>query len=562
MPDDLLKPAAQTPHDFLLPDLGEGLTEAEIVSWLVKPGDVIAIDQIVVEVESAKSVVELPSPFGGRVVTLHAAAGEVVHKGSPLITVVPVGAELPTDDLTGRPADVAGSADASGLADVAADGPADAARATDAAESAYAAPLAVDRPLDSGMAAGSGAVLVGYGTSESTVRLKRPAGGRFGARVVTPVASAAMPAAMPAGVPASMLAGVPASMPAGAPAGLPAVSQSLLASATMLLDPSRRSPVVSPLVRKRAKSHGFDASQLIGSGPDSLVLRDDVEAAIAALAAQDAAISSTSGAEATGADASVAGAAETVAEDALSSAALVVPDAVPHLGTDDLRIPITGLRKLVAERLSRSRREIPEATIWLDVDATELFTAKERLQKSTGERFSLTALIARFVVAGLRQYPVLNSSLSADGQAIIQHGRINLGMAAQTPRGLMVPVVHNAQDMTTSQLRDAIVTLVTTSEKGDFPPGSLSGGTFTLNNYGGFGVDGSTPIINFPEVAMLGIGRVLERPWVVEGQLAVRRVMQLSFVFDHRVCDGDVASGFLTYVARCIEEPLLLLGNV
>ncbi|MGO4103614.1 dihydrolipoamide acetyltransferase family protein [Leifsonia sp. YAF41] len=503
MPREILTPEALTPHDFLLPDLGEGLTEAEIVSWLVKPGDVIAIDQVVVEVESAKSVVELPSPFGGRVVTLHAAAGEVVHKGSPLITVVPVGAELS--------ADAGVSVDAEALVDA-------------------EAPVSA-RPLDSGMAAGSGAVLVGYGTSESTVRLKRPAGGRFGARTLTPAS----------------------------------------APATAILDPSRRSPVVSPLVRKRAKSHGFDASQLVGSGPDSLVLRDDVEAAIAALASQNSATLREPGTTETDRAASVGSAASTPAtvSSVMPSAAsgpsattLVAPDAVPHLGTDDLRIPITGLRKVVAERLSRSRREIPEATIWLDVDATELFTAKERLQKSTGERFSLTALIARFVVAGLRQYPILNSSLSADGQAIIQHGRINLGLAAQTPRGLMVPVVHNAQDMTTSQLRDAIVALVTASEKGEFGPGTLSGGTFTLNNYGGFGVDGSTPIINFPEVAMLGIGRVLERPWVVDGELAVRRVMQLSFVFDHRVCDGDVASGFLTYVARCIEEPLLLLGNV
>jgi pyruvate dehydrogenase E2 component (dihydrolipoamide acetyltransferase) len=491
------------PHDFLLPDLGEGLTEAEIVAWLVKPGDVIAIDQVVVEVESAKSVVELPSPFGGRVVTLHAAAGEVVHKGSPLITVVPVDAELASDEVAGG-------------------------------------------PVDSGVGAGSGAVLVGYGTTESTVRLKRPSGGRFGARAVAPVAPVTPVAPVAPGAP---------------------TPQPVTASATALLDPSRRSPVVSPLVRKRARAHGFDASQLLGSGADSLVLRDDVEAAIVALAAHrsvasaDPALSHASPSIETGAGASVAPSIAPVAS-AHPAATPVVPDALPHLGTDDLRIPITGLRKVVAERLSRSRREIPEATIWLDVDATELFTAKERLQKSTGERFSLTALIARFVVAGLRQYPILNSSLSADGQAIIQHGRINLGLAAQTPRGLMVPVVHNAQDMTTSQLRDAIVTLVTTSEKGDFAPGSLSGGTFTLNNYGGFGVDGSTPIINFPEVAMLGIGRVLERPWVVDGQLAVRRVMQLSFVFDHRVCDGDVASGFLTYVARCIEEPLLLLGNV
>lgn len=419
--------------EFLLPDLGEGLTEAEIVTWLVAPGDIIAIDQVVVEVESAKSIVELPSPYGGRVATLHGAAGDVVQKGAPLITVVPEGAP----------------------------------------------------PLDDPGPSSSGAVLVGYGTTESTVRLKRPEGGRFG--------------------------------------------QGATASATVpgseLLDPVRNSPVVSPIARKLAKDHGFDASHLLGSGRAALVLRADVESAIAARA----------------------------------GTAVAAPAAASD---GDLRIPLVGLRKLVATRLSESRRVIPEATIWLDVDATELLHAKERLQRSTGERFSLTALIARFVVSGLKQYPILNSSVSADGREIIQHGRINLGLAAQTPRGLMVPVVHDAHDMTTRQLRDAITEVVSAAEEGGFRPAALTGGTFTLNNYGGFGVDGSTPIINHPEVAMLGIGRVLERPWVVDHQLAVRHVVQLSFVFDHRVCDGDVASGFLRYVAHCIEEPLLLLGNV
>ena len=285
-------PDSQLPHEFLLPDLGEGLAEAEIVSWRVSPGDVVAIDQIVVEVESAKSVVELPSPFGGRIVTLHAAAGETVRMGAPLITVVPLGAEP--------------AADASGPPDAAAP--------------------AVERRLDSGMAAGSGAVLVGYGTSESSMRLQRPAGGRFGARVAPPPASAT--------------------------------------TTTTLLDPARRSPVVSPLVRKRAKTHGFDASQLAGSGPNSLVLRDDVEAAIAEIATRGSTTSSVQG----------------------SAEADVVTSAVVHRDTGDLRIPITGLRKVAAERLSRSRREIPEATIWLDVDATELVMASERLQKSTGEQ--------------------------------------------------------------------------------------------------------------------------------------------------------------------------------
>ena len=414
-------------HQFLLPDLGEGLTEAEIVAWLVQPGDLIAVDQPVVEVESAKSSVELPSPYGGRVERLHAAEGDVVQKGGVLITV----------------------------ADAAADDSADVVPGTALrAES---------------MDAASGAVLVGYGTKEPTTRPARPPGGRFGAREKP--------------------------------------------------SPGGRSAVVSPLVRRRALDHGIDATRLLGSGPGSLVVRRDVDAAIAA------------------------------------------KDAGPS-SSGDQRIPITGMRKIIGARLSHSRSVIPEATIWLDVDATELFAAKERLQKSTGERYSLTALIARFAVVGLGKYPILNSSVDDEAGEIVQHTTIGLGLAAQTPRGLMVPVIHGAEKLTTAQLRDAVTELVAHAEKGDYPPAALTGGTFTVNNYGAFGVDGSTPIINHPEAAMLGVGRIIDRPWVVDGQLAVRKVVTLSFVFDHRVCDGDVASGFLTYVARCIEEPLLLLGTL
>ena len=436
---------------FLLPDLGEGLNEAEIVSWLVAPGDVIAIDQVVVEVESAKSVVELPSPYAGRVEQLHGNIGDVIQKGSPLITVA---SDSPAIVEADAPDVVPGTA------------------------------LRDAEPV-----AGSGAVLVGYGTKESTLRLKRPEGGRFGRRATDPS---------------------------------PAVAGGLL-------DPDRRSPVVSPLVRKQAKLHGIDATQLAGTGPSSLVLRSDVDVAIAALE---------------------------------SSLATTAPaSAAPALAGDE-RIPMSGMRKLIAQRLSTSRSTIPEATIWLDVDATELFVAKDRLQKSTGERFSLTALLARFVVAGLAEYPILNSSVDEAAGEIVRHGSIGLGLAAQTSRGLMVPVIHDAGSLTTRQLRDRVAEVVAHSEKGDYPAAQLSGGTFTLNNYGAFGVDGSTPIINYPEVAMIGIGRMIDRPWVVDGELAVRKVVTLSFVFDHRVCDGDVASGFLTFVARCVEEPLTLLGNV
>jgi pyruvate dehydrogenase E2 component (dihydrolipoamide acetyltransferase) len=321
------------------------------------------------------------------------------------------------------------------------------------------------------------------------MRLARPEGGRFG-RQATPSVAVAPPA----------------------------------------IDPARRSPVISPLVRRQAREHGIDATQLAGSGPGSLVLREDVDAAIAAKRV-------------------VAPAAST----APSSAAPVA---------GDLRMPMSPMRKLISSRLSHSRSTVPEATIWLDVDATELVNAKARLEKTTGERFGLTALIARFTVAALAKYPILNSSVDEAASEIVQHGTIGLGLAAQTPRGLMVPVVNGAEAMSTTQLRDAISDVVERSRTGEFPQSALSGGTFTLNNYGGFGVDGSAPIINHPEVAMLGLGRILDRPWAVDGELAVRKVMTLSFVFDHRVCDGDIPSAFLTYVAGCIQEPLLLLGQL
>ena len=434
-------------QQFILPDLGEGLTEAEIVSWLVKPGDTITIDQPVVEVESAKSVVELPSPFGGVVETLHAEPGTTVHAGQPLLTISGTAAGSPE-----APDVVPGTA---------------VRQVPDAAEE------------------GSGAVLIGYGTQARKRGPSKAGSGRFGAR------KASAPAATAA-----------------------AVSKPSKASGT--------SPVLSPLVRKLARDHGFNASELAGSGPGSLVMRADVEARIAE----------------TGTPASV-------------------PTA-----SGDLRIPITGLRKIVSERLATSRREIPEATIWLDVDATALIEAKDALQRSTGERFSLNTLIARFVVAGLKQYPILNSSVDTEAGEIVQHGQINLGLAAQTPRGLMVPVVHDAGSMTTRQLRDSIGELVTTAEAGSFSGQQLSGGTFTLNNYGGFGVDGSAAIINHPEVAILGIGRIIDRPWVVDGQIVVRKGVVLSLVFDHRVCDGDIPSKFIGFVAGCIENPISLLAEL
>jgi 2-oxoisovalerate dehydrogenase E2 component (dihydrolipoyl transacylase) len=428
-------------RQFLLPDLGEGLTEAEIVGWLVAPGDTVAVDQPVVEVESAKSVVELPSPFAGVVESLHATAGQTVRAGEPLLSV---SQESAAPDTVPVPELVPGTA--------------------------------LREPTAASRESASGAVLIGYGLTERTRSAGPTPRGRFGAR----------PGATPE----------------------PPTSAA----------PPHRSPVVSPLVRKLARDHGFNASDLAGSGPGSLVVRSDVEAHIA-------------------------------------------QQSTPA-GTGDTRIPLAGVRKIIADKMSASRREIPEATIWLDVDATALLDAKRYLQDSTGERWSVNTLLARFVVAGLKRHPILNSSVDTDAGEIVQHTAINLGIAAQTPHGLMVPVLQDAGSLSTEQLRRRLGELVDTAAVGNFPAERLRGGTFTLNNYGGFGVDGSAAIINHPEVAILGIGRIIDRPWVVDGQLAVRKVVVLSLVFDHRVCDGDIPSQFLGFVARCIQNPIALLPDL
>src|SRR5699024_8551957 len=219
----------------------------------------------------------------------------------------------------------------------------------------------------------------------------------------------------------------------------------------------------------------------------------------------------------------------------------------------------------VAERLAHSRHEIPDATTWVDADATALLETRDALRTSRPEpRLGLLPLLARFVVAGLQRYPDLNTSVEHEGDdlVVVRHSSVNLGFAAQTDRGLVVPVVHHADAMTLTELAAAIAELTEAARTGTLQPSSLTGGTVTLNNYGVVGVDGSTPIINHPEAALLGVGRIAAKPWAVDGELAVRHVTQLSLTFDHRVCDGGAAGGFLRYIADCVERPVSLLADL
>ncbi|MDN6605996.1 dihydrolipoamide acetyltransferase family protein, partial [Brevibacterium sp.] len=399
--------------------------------------------------------------------------------------------------------------------------------------SGSSAPAATGTASDSG-----GAHLIGYGTSEPKApsRKKRSFGSRAdGSTAIQAAEPAATSSASQPDAPGS-----PFTPSADAGDGAGAGSSESPAEPTALI-----SPVSSPIVRKLAKDNGLSAKHLPGTGPGGVVTRADVHRAI-----ESGPPTSTGHA--------------TSANDFATHTAAGTGASIPtgSTGDRDTRTPITGLRKVVSERLSKSRQEIPEATIWLDVDATELLNTKRSLEARTGEKYSLLSLVARFVIAGLKKHPIINASIDPEANEIVTHGDINLGLAAQTPRGLMVPVVHGADQMSLRQLRDSVSATVGKAATGKFGTQELTGGTFTLNNYGVFGVDGSAPIINLPEVAMLGLGRIKERPWVVDGELTVRQVMYLSFVFDHRACDGAEPSQFLTFIADCIENPISLLPEL
>jgi pyruvate dehydrogenase E2 component (dihydrolipoamide acetyltransferase) len=223
---------------------------------------------------------------------------------------------------------------------------------------------------------------------------------------------------------------------------------------------------------------------------------------------------------------------------------------------------MSGFRKAVSEALTRSRSEIPEATVWVDVDFTELFALRDKAKAAGKPVPSLLAYLARFTVAALRAHPELNGEVDTANDELIQYAGINLGLAVQTDRGLLAPAVIDAHRLTTVELDTEIRRVTEAARSGRATQAELTSGTFTLNNYGAFNVDGSAAIINHPQVAILGFGRVIDRAWVVDGELAVRKIAQMSFVFDHRVCDGGTAASFMRIVADAIESPGSAIANL
>ncbi|WAL96678.1 dihydrolipoamide acetyltransferase family protein [Streptomyces sp. Je 1-369] len=523
--------------EFKLPDLGEGLTEAEVVRWLVEVGDVVVVDQPVVEVETAKAMVEVPCPYGGVVTARFGEEGTELPVGAPLLTVA-VGAGSGGAASGGAVPD--GSVPDGSVSGWAPEEPAERALQT-AAERAAAERVAEES---------SGNVLVGYGTAAAPARRRR----------VRAVRVSAPPAATPA-------APTPA---APVPAASSPVASSPVAAAPIAPAPATPAsdgpvPVISPLVRKLARENGVDLRSLVGSGPEGLILRADVESVVEA--GRAVAQAGTSDDERTRAiEAAVLEDDELIRAGRHEARQSVAAGKEPRKAGPESRHRLTGLRGLVADKMSRSRREIPEATCWVDADATELLAARKAMNDAMtdrdGQKVSLLALLARISVAALARFPALNSSVDMEAREVRQFADIHLGFAAQTPRGLVVPVVRHSQARSTDSINAELIRLTESARAGTLTPGELTGGTFTLNNYGVFGVDGSTPIINHPEAAMLGVGRIVPKPWVHQGELAVRHVVQLSLTFDHRVCDGGTAGGFLRYVADCVEQPAVLLRSV
>lgn len=458
--------------EFRLPDLGEGLTEAEIVNWLVKEGEEIALNQPLVEVETEKALVEIPSPFEGLVSKLHAEVGEKVAVGAVIVSIDGAGAE-------------------SAAADSSAEGEAG------------------DGKASSGT--GRREVLVGYGPEDEgsgSRRRRRKIGKRDGAASETAVEEVeAEPETEPEPIQA-----------AAEPSG------------------SNVRALATPPVRKLAKDLGVAIDSLPGTGPGGRVTRDDVMSA----------------AQGSGAPAAAATTAPT---------GTAVVSAVQQGGEE--RIAVRAIRRTIAEKMVRSYTQIPHVTEWLQLDATTMMGMRGDLSsapEAEGSKISPLPIIVKALVAALKRFPLINSSWDdATNEIVVKH-YYNIGIAAATDRGLLVPVVRNADALNVFDIAKEISRLAAAARDHKIAPNELSGSTITITNVGSFGMDAGTPIINHPEAAILMTGAIAMRPWVIDGQVVPRQIMTLGLSFDHRIIDGAEAGAFLRYLADLIEKPARLLG--
>lgn len=450
-------------QEFRLPDPGEGLTEAEIVAWRVRPGDTVAVNDVLLEVETAKSLVELPSPFEGTVEALLVEEGQTVEVGTPIIRVA--GGD-PDEVASGKPTEQSVESDASG-----------------------------------------GAVLVGYGVrGGAETRRRKPR-----------TMQDPQPQQPPAQEPAAPAAPAPAA-PARATAAPSAPAEPRDASAPVL---------AKPPVRKLAKDLGVDLRQVTATGPIGDVTRDDVQRAAQAPAS-------------TPAPAPAARAAWT--------------------GGREERIPVKGVRRATAQAMAHSAFTAPHVSVFTEVDATRTMELVKRLKASdgfAGVKVSPLLIMAKAILWAIERSPEINSTFTPE--ELVVHRYVNLGIAAATPRGLLVPNIKDAQELSLVDLARAIEQLTLTAREGRTPPADMQHGTFTITNIGVFGMDTGTPILNPGESGIIALGAIRQKPWVVDGEVRPRWVTTVGGSFDHRAVDGDVISRFVADVASILEEPALLV---
>ncbi len=477
--------------EFKLPDVGEGLTEAEMVSWKVKEGDTVVINEIICEIETAKSIVELPSPFAGEVTALLVAEGETVAVGTPIIRIGDAhpGGKPPADPPKSKETGSAGPPPAA------------------------AAALEIDLSNPAASGGGEGESLVGRNKADRGPirRARKVASGTAAAHMQTQAAFES--AASPLVEAAELEDAVPASPaePARAPAGDVRV-------------------LAKPPVRKLAKDLGVDLASVTATGPDGVVTRADVLTSM-----------------------------EAGGTPAYSSTLDLTFDSADERET---REPVKGVRKMMAGAMVRSAFTAPHVTEWVTVDATATVELVERL-KARRElrevRVSPLLVLAKAVLLAVRRTPEVNSVWDDAAQEIVRRHYVNLGVAAATPRGLVVPNVKDADAMSLLELATALGELVSTARDGRTQPAEMAGGTFTITNVGVFGVDAGTPIINPGESAILCFGAIRKQPWVVSrdgvDEIAVRHVTTLALSFDHRHIDGELGSRFLADVAGIVEDP-------
>ncbi|MDX2543023.1 dihydrolipoamide acetyltransferase family protein [Streptomyces sp. WI04-05B] len=482
-------------REFKMPDVGEGLTEAEILKWYVQPGDTVTDGQVVCEVETAKAAVELPIPYDGVVRSLHFPEGTTVDVGTSIIAV-----------------DVTGGAGAAVEAE---------------------APVPAEAPREAPEEAKPPArqpVLVGYGVAVSSTK-RRP---RKGADVPAREVAAAVQQELnghSGQVGTNNGHGTLTGALTGTGAGLP--GQALLAAVTAR-------PLAKPPVRKLAKDLGVDLTTVTPSGPDGVITREDVHAAVAAFA-------------------------PTAPEPVRTAPVVPAAPAATYDGARETRVPVRGVRKATAAAMVGSAFTAPHVTEFVTVDVTRTLKLVEELKGApdsyglAGLRVNPLLLIAKALLVAIKRHPDINASWDEANQEIVLKHYVNLGIAAATPRGLIVPNIKDAHDKTLPQLAEALGELVSTARDGKTSPGAMQGGTVTITNVGVFGVDTGTPILPPGEAAILAVGSIKPQPWVHKGKVKPRQVTTLALSFDHRLVDGELGSKVLADVAAILEQPKKLI---